>query len=223
MLIYGKGDTNFVLSAPHAGSLKPKDFPTRSYGKKLKDTHSDRIAKTIIRICNECPYYVVADIHRSRVDLNRDLKEAAQGNYRAIQVWNQWHFILNYYLENATRKGKALYVDLHSHNESDEFQIGYDLNSKQYQEVKSNPLHPLYEKMFGEFSLKSLLEDRGYKVFSPNSKDVYFNGGYNIETYKKKSNVMAVQIEVPVSVAKEKEIASDLYHILITYKEKFVD
>lgn len=202
-----------VLSAPHGGGMKPFSFPRRKYGTLGMDTYTRRITSGLVKASNIPLSYIISDIHRSKVDFNRDIDEGAQGNKKAEELWNLWNTTLGELCKSAVQtNGKALYIDIHSHNDSNKFELGYNLGAKDYVKLMntgrtraSTTLDSLgkdkWGMLFGEYSIKSSLEAFGYKTLIPTGKDVYFNGGRNIETFSGKG-VGAIQIEVPVSIAK---------------------
>lgn len=209
------GDINLVLSAPHGGMAKPLSIPRRKYGKTAMDTYTRRITNTLRdSYTGDRPSTVVANIHRSRVDFNRTMEEATQGSKRAINLWLDWNYNLRHIFNGLLRTHKKiLYVDIHSHNDSDEFELGYNLNSPHYLELENTGTtkkhtsidslsHNKYDMIFGEYSMKNSLELYGYKVLRPDEDNVYFNGGRNIEVFSGEG-VGAIQIEVPVSVVKK--------------------
>ena len=67
------------------------------------------------------------NLHRSKLDANREVVEAAQGNAEAILAWNEYHG----FLELATRavvsaSGRGLYIDLHGHGHAKaRLELGY--------------------------------------------------------------------------------------------------
>jgi len=231
------GKINLILSSPHGGSLKPFDIPKRRTGKVLKDTLSKELTEKIINLYGESkPYYVISNIHRSRVDLNRDIEEAAQGNYKAEKIWTDWNQLLTDYkwrvLTNHNRRG--LYIDIHSKGEDDYFELGYNVSASSYLEIYrmdgegykssvSSLKHSNHDMMFGPFSIKASLEDCGYKVLFPRGNEEYFNGGDNIRTFSG-NGLGAIQIEVPVKVLKKdlNGIAVCLYNAIEKFRKQFV-
>lgn len=77
-----------VISVPHGGFLEPNSIATRSTSHSscpcvtTKDTNTIEIAMLIVErfIHNYCkvPYVVLNNLHRSKLDANRDIEEAAQ-------------------------------------------------------------------------------------------------------------------------------------------------
>jgi len=100
---YHPGDMNLVITAPHGGSLRPDSIPSRkddgSGDVNLKaDGHTDEIAagltKHIHEITGKKPHFVVSNLHRSRLDPNREEDVAAQGNRHAVKAYREYHDLI---------------------------------------------------------------------------------------------------------------------------------
>lgn len=226
-----------VLSAPHGGGAKPISIPKRKYGNMNMDTYTRR-ATNAIRDSYKAnkPSTVISNIHRNRVDFNRALEEGTQGNRKAIDLWLKWNRTLKFIIDRKLVEYKrVLYLDIHSHNENDEFELGYNLNTKPYLELeetgntkKVSSLDSLgfskYDMIFGEYSFKHSLELFGLKVMKPAVSNIYFNGGRNIEVFSGEG-VGAIQIEIPVSVLKTdfNYTIHALKFAIETFRKYFVD
>lgn len=238
-LTFREGNSNVILSAPHGGGIKPIDIPYRKYGNRSGDTFTRRLIQSLISALPDNPYYIYSDIHRSRVDLNREIEEGAQGNAKAEKIWNDWNNALTEFKEQVSFKyNKGLYIDIHSHNKSDKFEIGYGLNVQDYLAVRKNK--PIYNKstmyaakksgaseyfsLFGNTSFPHLLESYGYKVLVPTSEAGYLNGGRNIRKFKS-NQIAAVQIECPMSVLEHDldRVAMVLAIAIKSFKRKFLN
>ncbi len=235
-LSFGVGETNVILSAPHGGGIKPVNSIRRRYGNRSQDQFTRRLIQKILSLLDKKPYYVYADIHRSVVDLNRDIVEAAQGNKLAEQVWTNWNNLLDTYTDRV-RKGyrSGLYIDIHSHNNSDMFELGYNLRVKDYLLIKDHKdtdakssMYTLknsqYEMMFGDSSFSSCIELHGYKVLVPENDKNYLNGGYNIKKFSG-NKIGAIQIECPISILRKDldGVARTLTNSIEIFKERFLD
>lgn len=234
-----RGNSNIILSAPHGGGIKPINAPRRRYGNRSQDTYTRRLTELIINGLKEKPYYIYADIHRSIVDLNRDIEEATQGNKLAEDLWKDWNYITASYTDQVRNKfGRGLFIDIHSHNKSDYFELGYALKVQDYNAIKMgspsrakstlypilNDLTPQRELLFGDKSFETCIEFGGYKVLNPTDDKHYLNGGWNIEKNHGKG-IGAVQIECPISVLKLDidNIAKTLINAIEIFKERFLD
>jgi len=210
-LRYAMGDSSIIISAPHGGGIRPYFIPPRRRGVQLRDTYSRTLTETVVEMLGNNPYYIISDIHRNRVDLNRDIEEATEGNSRTESIWKAWNNILGYYTDDAkARNGKALYVDIHSHNDNDTFELGYNISADAYLDVyygrktretstMDSVPGDMYSKLFGPYSFKRSLELMGLKTYLPFGDEVYFNGGRNVEVFSG-NGVAAIQIESPCSI-----------------------
>ncbi len=235
-LIYQEGNTNLILSAPHCGDLKPTSIPDRTWGTTVRDTYTKTIMKGLLNYFSGSQYFIYSGIHRSKIDLNRDVKEAAQGNKRMELTWKVWNDTLDFFTYDSLRKyGRTLYVDIHSHNNSDEIQLGYALSKTGYIVIKNGGKttekssldglgHDTYEMLFGNKSLKSYLERRGRGVYNPTPKQQYFDGGFNIRRHQAQG-MGSIQIEIPVSICENgtEGVVEDLGYAISRFKKVFVD
>lgn len=237
-LTYAPGKTNIILSAPHGGGIKPSTIPARTTGNRSGDTYTRRLIQRVVELMHEKPYFIYADIHRSRVDLNRKFSEATDGNYGAEKIWMKWNTTLADYVTKIRNKyGKGLYIDLHSHNNNELFQIGYGLTVNSYLNLRKglaisskSTMYPLKVKgksefttLFGNGSMIRTLENRGFRVLVPEAEDKYLNGGRNIKAYSG-GGIGAMQIECPIPVLKSdlEEVAMTIVEGIERFQEKFL-
>ena len=236
-LTYSEGKSNVLISAPHGGGIKPIHMPKRKYGNRLKDTYTRRLTEKVINYLSPIkPFYVYSDIHRSRVDLNREIVEAAQGNTYAERVWNEWNTLLKYY-QNEIRRlyGTGLYIDIHSHNDGDYFELGYNLNARDYLNafesgkinatttIDSIGKSKVYDALFGKSSFHQQLKFYDLTPFMPDGHEVYFNGGRDVEVFSG-NGISAIQIECPVSILKKEldYVARALANIISDFRDTYV-
>lgn len=219
-LIAGRGDSNLIITAPHGGNLKPRHIPSRTQGKLQKDSYSLSLAQEVIHQLNVRPSYVLSEIHRSKVDLNREVVEATEGNPEAIKVYNDWNITIRTYKQlMLQKKGRGLLVDIHSNNDADYIQLGYGISAKSYNRIANGGLASgttldslgggLRRKMFGPNSIKTSLEYAGYRIPNPVNDAMYFNGGRTIEHFAG-YGLGCVQVEVPTYMLK-----ADKYRIAL--------
>lgn len=240
---YTPGDVNLVLTVPHNGYDKP-DIPTRQPGcedsggvcrfpgrgscsKKdvckvatLGDAHTQRIGKDVfrefVRLTGRTPHLVISNIHRSKMDPNREINDAAQGNSEAIAAYNDYHNTIEQ-AKNSFGGLPGLVIDIHgqSHGKNTT-ELGYlikkaALNSGNYanSELSIKALvrrenADLDDFIFGGRSLGALFEEAGYKAVpsprqpSPGS-DLYYRGGYTTQVHGSRDGgvVDAIQVEIP--------------------------
>ena len=130
---------NLVITSPHGGDLKPSYIPNRSTSGKYcpssgcktsKDSYTLQISELLQSkvITNYCkvPFVVKNHLHRSKLDANREVLEAAQEEQVAVDAWYQFHNLTNYaqtqlqqHFGSVTANGitgaKALLFDMHGY------------------------------------------------------------------------------------------------------------
>jgi hypothetical protein len=141
------GTFNLILSAPHGGSLIPKDVPDRTPGgcsrrgssctwmyndacrdgqrcatTTVQDYLSDEFAENVAEELNSKyglkPFVVIAKWHRKKVDFNREINEAAFNHPEAIGAYQSYHTNIRNAINTIEQKyGKGLLIDVHGHSE----------------------------------------------------------------------------------------------------------
>ena len=223
---YMAGDLALIISAPHGGDLHPDEIPDRTWGTTVRDRNTwdlaIRIRAAVYERTGGYPHLILSNLHRIKLDPNREMDEAAQGSFPAQRAW--WEF--QTYIEAAEDIvardfGDGFYIDLHGHgHDNPRLELGYllgsatlarsdaELNATVYSIQSSlrtlaetTPLS-FSELLRGVVSLGGLMEERGFPaVPSPLQPDPggepYFTGGYN--TYRHGSvdgaPISGVQIE----------------------------
>lgn len=65
---------------------------------------------------DQYPHVIINELHRSKLDANRDIEEAAFGDHKAELAWNEFHSYVDRAKLSATFDGRsAFYVDIHGH------------------------------------------------------------------------------------------------------------
>ncbi len=221
---YVPGDLPLVVTVPHGGRLKPEEIPDRVNGVTDIDANTQELARTIAAVVHaetgHHVHLVVCRLHRSKLDANRELAEAAQGSGSAVQAWEEHHRFIEQACEEAVRKfGVAFLIDLHGHGHPDaRVELGYlhnaldladcdeALNQSSY--VNAGSLRWIVERselshvelLHGPLSLGALLEKEGFPATPsprmPVPTEPFFRGGYTIQRHcKSDKNVTGVQIE----------------------------
>ena len=266
---YTPGDVNLILTVPHNGYDKP-DIPTRQPGcedsagvcrfpgrgscsKKdvckvatLGDAHTQRIGKDVfsafVRLTGRTPHLIISNIHRSKMDPNREKEDATQGNSQAVFAYNEYHNTITQ-AKNSFGGLPGLVIDIHGQShDKNTTELGYlikkaALNSGNYDnsELSIKALvrrenADLDDYIYGRKSLGALFEDAGYKaVPSPRQPspgtDLYYRGGYTTQVHGSRDGgqVDAIQVEIPGEIRIEggkklrKQFSTSLANIL----EKF--
>ncbi len=117
---YWAGDLPIVFSAPHGGSLVPAEIPDRTFGTTVTDANTAAVAhaarEAMFSLTGRYPHVVISKLKRTKLDPNREIVEAAQGNVWAEQAWNEYHGFIEEARDSiAAQHGKGMYVDLHGH------------------------------------------------------------------------------------------------------------
>jgi hypothetical protein len=70
---------------------------------------------------------VICQLRRTKLDANREVVEAAQGNPEAVQAWTEYHAFVETAMRDVTMKsGRGLYIDLHGHGHAKaRLELGY--------------------------------------------------------------------------------------------------
>ena len=130
----------------------------------------------------------VSHLHRSRLDPNRDLAEAAQGDQEATRAYHAFHGCIEH-AHQALGGSPGLHLDFHGYRDrlkQNNTMIGYlfrkeELNegifnesTPSIQSLLDRTNIPVEEYLFGEKSLGSMFEKSGYRaVPSPRSVTSY--------------------------------------------------
>jgi len=215
-----------VLTAPHGGSLTPAEIPDRSWGTTVQDRNTRELTLAVraalFTRTGAYPHVVISNLHRTKLDPNREIVEAAQGDPEAERAW--WEFQI--FAEEAGELveetfGEGLHLDIHGHgHEIDRLELGYLLSGSDLSEpdeslsgptfVNRSSVKALAEKpgndlaslVRGPRSLGTLLEERGVPAVPSTSQpdpglEDYFTGGYITQRHGSRDggNVSAIQIE----------------------------
>lgn len=234
---YIAGDLPIIVSAPHGGYLTPDEIPDRTYGTTTADGWTEELIRQVRTALHAYfggyPHIVICHLDRIKLDANRELEEAAQGNPYAIQAWYEYHDFLDAAATQVSNAyGAGLYIDLHGQSDDpDRLELGYlllatelmlsdtALNDPAYADLSSirslayTVDLPFSELLRGETSLGGMFETLAYpSVPSPTSPDPgrtpYYSGGYNTEVHGSRDGgtIDGIQIESNMTV-RESELA----------------
>ena len=223
---YYPGTLPIVISAPHGGTTEPTEIPDRTWGTFARDTNTQLLimamADALEARLGGRPHVIRALIHRRKVDLNREIDEAAQQNPLAEHAWLEFQGFVEHAKDRVeARDGRGLYIDLHGHGHPiQRLELGYllsrddlrlddqDLDLPQFAEKSS------LRTLAGESSLSFSAMIRGPMAFGtllenagvpsvPSAQqphpgdDPYFTGGYNTARHGSRDGgpIDGVQIE----------------------------
>ncbi len=238
---YIAGNQPIIVSVPHGGALLPSSIPDRDCANctTVKDANTQELCREILKEFyaeTGCyPHIIINLLHRKKLDANREIDEAANGNAEAEVAWNAYHDFIKNAKENIERNwGKGLFIDLHGHGHTKQrLELGYllstsellmsndALNSPKLMEGSSirqlarmNKMNLTHADLIrGSQSFGSILEDAGYNSVpstndsAPLMDDDYFNGGYNVARHGSQvsGNIDGIQIECNSGVRFESE------------------
>ncbi|WGD33706.1 T9SS type A sorting domain-containing protein [Olleya sp. YS] len=145
---YIPGNLPIIISAPHGGVKQSgstvgginypdndSTLPDRNCGINERDDNTDILIREIQKeIFNQTGCYahvIISNLHRSKLDPNRELNEATCGDADAIDHWNAWHNFIDQASTSVTNNwGKGLYIDLHGQSHTvPRIEIGYRITS----------------------------------------------------------------------------------------------
>jgi len=224
---YIPGELPIILSSPHAGTLTPSEIPNRTWGTTVRDGELHdvtlRTAAALQELTGKRPHVILMHLRRTKVDANREIVEAAQGNVYAERAWHEYHGWIETAREIARQSyNRGFYIDMHGHGHTKQrLELGYlltaaelrlnDAQLGQAQYVNKSSIRTLattgsagfVELLKGETSFGQMLARRGYAAVpsksdpAPLSGDPYFNGGYSTVRHGSRDGgvIDGVQIE----------------------------
>ncbi|KAA3607963.1 MAG: hypothetical protein DWQ01_12830 [Planctomycetota bacterium] len=207
-----QGNCPLVISAPHGGSHKPKEFPDRKSGTLKRDSLTQEfslaLAKAYEQKTGQRPYVVSCSLHRLKVDLNRPVEKAAPEDSAGRLVWSQYHQALEKASQAALKwgGGRALLIDVHGHaHPEDWIELGYGVSAKDLAVKDAELADAAWIR--GPTSLGARLQQAGFRAVPspqiphPGDKP-YFNGGYIVRRHRS-AGLRSVQWELPWSLRRK--------------------
>jgi hypothetical protein len=213
---YIPGELPVVISAPHGGALQPGEAADRTYGTTGSDRNtidlSLALRDALIDATGYAPHVILSRLHRSKLDPNREIVEAAQGDPFAENAWHEFQdWIKEARVFVADDYDRGLYFDMHGHGHSiPRVEIGYllsgsDLNQNDdalnnmtmvektsIRDLGRHDPETFTELLRGPKSFGGFLGDEGVRSIpspgdpSPGS-DPYWTGGYNTREHGSRS------------------------------------
>ena len=248
---YIRGDTNLIFSVPHDGKTNLTSIPVRRNGCKdtqgvcvypgkddcapddvckvvtWADFNALVIARTVfanyVTNTGRTPHMIISHLHRSMLDPNRPVEQAAQGQEEAIAAYEAFHGSIKH--AHAVLDNKpGLHIDFHGYTDKyrqNNTMIGYLFNKQdlisgqvdtEISSIKALVRRtgiPVEEFLHGENSLGSMFETAGYKaVPSPRQpspaleNEKYYRGGWITQIHGSRDggNIDAIQLEFPTEI-----------------------
>jgi hypothetical protein len=208
---YIAGNLPIIIAAPHGGNLQPDSIPDRTCGTNVMDSYtkelSIEIAEAIKNGTGCYPHLIINNLHRRKIDTNRDLPEATCNLTTLDTVWNDFHRFIEVAKEKvSTDFQKGFFIDIHGHGHSNQrLELGYLLNETElgYTDeqlnsssiVNKSSIKNLVQQnisesshsdlLRGAHSFGSMIDSKSYPAV-PSTNDpfpllgeLYFTGGYN--------------------------------------------
>lgn len=157
---YIPGNMPIIISAPHGGvqqsgqtiggTFYPDNdgtLPDRGCGTVERDDNTDILIREIQQSVYDqtgCyPYIIINNLHRSKLDPNRESVEATCGDADALFYWTAYHnFIDAASTEVMNTYGKGLYIDLHGQSHTvPRIEAGYNISATDLNNTTANYLN----------------------------------------------------------------------------------
>ena len=242
---YLEGSLPIIISAPHGGVIAPEEIVSRTTGVFDRDDYTKELTLQIVeeffKQTNCYPHTIMMDLCRTKVDANREEKEAVSEDEQSLKAYRSFHTYIQDSINKVERKyQKGLYLDIHGQSHPHKaIEFGYLLtndilkleNDKLSAYAKTSSIatisdfsdYSFIEQLKGEFSLGTLMSKEGFasvpsKDMPYTSKDdEYFEGAYNTKTYASTngSSVSSIQIEFPYYCRQSKENRKDTAKALV--------
>ena len=224
---YIPGDLPVILSAAHGGGLTPAEINDRTWGVTVTDRNTTELTLAVrdafFDQTGHTPHVIISHLSRVKLDPNREIIEAAQGNVFAEHAWEEFQGFIEVARKTVTSDfGGGMYFDMHGHGHPiGRLELGYllsismlnqpdtALNNLTTAEMTSiraigfdSPIS--FSKLLrGPTSFGGYLETEGIRaVPSPGDPspgtDPYFIGGYNTHRHgsiEANEVVSGIQIE----------------------------
>ena len=168
----------------------------------------------------ERPHLIICNLNRRKVDVNRELDNAAQHNALAEQAWRDYHLFIEH-ARNQVRHncGTGVIFDIHGQSHPEKMiELGYALSSEQLnatprpehssiRSLNNRSRHNFDNILRGPQSLGARLSLEGFEtVPSPSHRAPgtakYYSGGYTIQQWGSTAGgtIDAIQLELPFHI-----------------------
>ncbi|TRY78650.1 hypothetical protein TCAL_06616 [Tigriopus californicus] len=239
---FHSGTLPIILTVPHGGEIRHPDILNRMNGCRgtdgtcqflkdpscastteckvvnFQDMSTIDIAWTVANQIEDTlggrPFMVISHLHRMKLDPNRELDEAAQGDEIATTAYLDFHNLIN---DTRASIGTGILFDLHGQgHKQNSTEVGYRISTSELNAgivaAENSSIRALAERLNlpgneliqGAQSFGALLEGQGFRALpSPRQpipgEDKYYRGGYitNVHGSLNGGQVDAIQLEMP--------------------------
>lgn len=229
---YHAGDLPIIVSAPHGGYLEPATIPDRSCSGCVtgRDSRTEemiyQIDSAVQVLFGGHPHIIINKLARVKLDANREIVEASQGDPASETAWAEYHNFIQAAKDSARAQfGSALYIDLHGHGHTiQRLELGYlitrtelqqtdaVLDAQNFQDSSSlkhltnilNPAASFADILRGNECMGEFMVEHGYPSTpsatdpAPAPTDPYWSGGYNTVRHgsRDSSDFSGIQFEL---------------------------
>lgn len=201
------GKVAILLSAPHGGKLKPANIPNRDcQGCKVdEDSYTKEIMlgvnKELEGLFKSSVYYVYTNLHRSKIDFNREVIEATDSNKTLVPVYNSYH---NFIKSFSMKYDKALVIDFHGQtHEEDILEVGGNDERQKY------IFGSLFRANYGHMTV--------YPSPGIGKPLLYFSGGYITKTIYSKETHFQLELSKSMRFKSRERVSKAIAKTIYTY------
>lgn len=213
---FHKGSIPLLISVPHGGTIKYNKIPTRKEGVLGTDKGTIKFAFELINrveklfrskySSQKTPSYIISQIHRSKIDLNR--KESKAYDYNSIlasNVYQYYHKKIKELIEyNIKSFNHSLLIDIHGFEKDKKPQGFRDveivLGTNNLETILSSTIPKRYwdKNLRGRIIRKFIELNIPIAPGHQRRREYILTGGFIIKNYgaSKIANSQAIQIEI---------------------------
>ena len=204
LLIVQEGTLPIILTAPHGGREGIDGVPRRTHGVTVRDENTDLLAKDVSAeletLLGGKPYFVIARVARTYVDLNRAASEALESPL-AADYYHAFHAIVRRDVDTIRSRWprQAILIDIHGQGV---FKTSAVRGTRNGVTDATLLRRAGKDAITGPKSIFGVLESEGYPTrpattSTDQTEERNFNGGYIVGTYGSKNadGIDAIQIE----------------------------
>ena len=236
--IAGDVDSKLIITAPHGGTTKPSYMRSRTdtynYGTLSNDPYNNDksfsdiedsstkdfaevIADSVKKKTGLRPHLVINYLHRSKLDANRRIEVAAQGDKNAENAWTAFQKYVDEAKKAISAKhSSGLLIDVHGNGHSPQrTEVGYLIDKGDFttyanslgtlassSSIKAmvSTTNTLTNLLVGDYALGTLINEKLNVMATPSKvypkpgdltffpDNSYFNGGYITARHGSKLN-----------------------------------